>query len=185
MDYNGHGLMWAESPWDGHYTINSPIWVSAHYTQVRTLPRSDDIGQCGKNITLDSVSCVLHVTVHLFFTFPFHLYFTPKYTCFARNSASMFHAVLYLPFMLQQFTKPGWKYLQVGQGSGELAGGGTYVTLVDTSTNTNVTHFTLVLQTMEYNMSQCFKDTHAPFTVAPTQTVTFQLRNAGEIVVIK
>ena len=27
---------------------------------------------------------------------------------------------------------------------------------------------------MEYNMSKCFKDTHDPFTVASSQSVTFQ-----------
>jgi len=33
MSYQGHGLMWADVPWSGHYTVNSPIWVTAHYTQ--------------------------------------------------------------------------------------------------------------------------------------------------------
>jgi hypothetical protein len=107
MNYNGHGLMWAESPWSGHYVINSPIWVSAQYTQ---------------------------------------------------------------------FTRPGWLYLPVGKGSGELPDGGTFVSLVDPATG----DFTMIAQTMEYNMSMCFKDTHDPFVVAASQSVTFQTKGLVE-----
>eukprot|EP00039_Didymoeca_costata_P005498 m.81976 g.81976 ORF g.81976 m.81976 type:complete len:841 (+) comp12845_c0_seq2:72-2594(+) len=102
MNYNGHGLMWAEVPWSGHYVVNSPIWVSAHYTH---------------------------------------------------------------------FTEIGWKFLPVGQGSGELAQGGTFVTLVSPDGN----DFTTVIQTMAWNMSRCYKDTHPEFTVAPSQNITFQV----------
>lgn len=35
-------------------------------------------------------------------------------------------------------------------------------------------HVTMIMQTMEYNLSQCFKDTHSPFSVAK-QTASFQL----------
>jgi hypothetical protein len=134
MDYNGHGLMWAEVPWSGHYTVNSPIWATAHYTQN---------------------------------------------------------------------TEVGWIYLPVGQGSGMLDGGGTYVTLVPPASSASSSSppsaassssssssaataavkavtaagagFTTVIQTMEYNMSQCFKDSHAQWSVDPKQTLSFQL----------
>ena len=72
-----------------------------------------------------------------------------------------------------QFTQVGWRYLPVGQGSGVLDGGGTYVTLV----SPDGSHVTTIMQTMEWGMSQCYKDTHAEFHVAPTQNVTFSLKN--------
>eukprot|EP01065_Artemidia_motanka_P038883 TRINITY_DN4772_c0_g1_i2.p1 TRINITY_DN4772_c0_g1~~TRINITY_DN4772_c0_g1_i2.p1 ORF type:complete len:664 (+),score=191.51 TRINITY_DN4772_c0_g1_i2:507-2498(+) len=104
MAYTGHGLMWAEVPWAGHYTVNSPIWVTAHYTQT---------------------------------------------------------------------TRVGWTYLPVGSGSGDLPGGGTFLTLVSAAAGGR-RDFSLVMQTMEYTNSKCFKDAHPPFTVT-NQTVTFQL----------
>jgi len=33
LGYDGHGLMWAERPWSGHFVVNPPLWASAHYTQ--------------------------------------------------------------------------------------------------------------------------------------------------------
>eukprot|EP01052_Picozoa_sp_SAG31_P020512 SAG31_NODE_1546_length_7927_cov_29.239525_2_plen_640_part_00 len=114
MNYNGHGLTWAEVPWSGKYNVNSPIWVSAHYTQA---------------------------------------------------------------------TEPGWYFLPVGAGSGMLPAGGSYVSLVSprdcggfTSEDTKM-GFTLIVQTMEHDMSACFKDTHPPFSVSP-QNVTFTLAPA-------
>lgn len=65
-----------------------------------------------------------------------------------------------------------------------LPAGGSYVSLVSPNGCTESAHtrtngqkvdedadgatvdFTMVLQTMEYTMSKCFKDTHAPFTVS-------------------
>jgi galactosylceramidase len=39
--------------------------------------------------------------------------------------------VVYATAHVTQFTKVGWNYLAVGSGSGELPGGGYYVTIVD------------------------------------------------------
>lgn len=60
--------------------------------------------------------------------------------------------------------------MPVGKGSGELQGGGTYVSLVDTESN----DFTMIVQTMEYKLSQCFKDTHSPYEVI-NQTAVFNV----------
>ena len=121
--YNGHGLMWAEVPWAGHYWINSPIWVSAHYTQG---------------------------------------------------------------------TAPGWAFLPVGSGSGMLPGGGSYVSLVPphacgaTASNAGMrgagasagdeprAELTIVVQTMTHDLSQCYRDSHPPFSVVP-QNATFKI----------
>ena len=107
--YDGHGLMWAEVPWSGHYWVNSPVWITAHYTQA---------------------------------------------------------------------TAPGWKFLPVGSGSGMLPSGGSYVSLVSSGTcragSTVGSELTIVLQTMSYDLSKCFKDTHLPFTVE-SQVVSFKV----------
>ena len=109
MNYNGHGLMWAEVPWAGHYVVNAPIWVTAHYTQA---------------------------------------------------------------------TEVGWLYLPVGEGSGMLEAGGSYVTLAPAETVANgdndAATFTTVLQAMEHTNSECYKDEHPPFAVR-NSTVQFQL----------
>ena len=116
MNYDGHGLMWAEQPWSGFYTVNSPIWAMAHYTQA---------------------------------------------------------------------TAVGWRYLPHGQGSGMLPSGGSYVSLVspggcggELPSYEAPIELTIVLQTMAWNLSQCFKDTHPEFSVAAVANVSFELDSA-------
>ena len=92
-----------------------------------------------------------------------------------------------------QATEYSWHFLPVGSGSGMLPAGGSYVSLVSpngcaggTTAGDAAVDYTMVVQTMEHDMSSCFKDTHAPFTVA-AENVTFaievgllsKLRRAG------
>ena len=79
-----------------------------------------------------------------------------------------------------QATEYGWDFLPVGSGSGMLPAGGSYVSLLppaqcgksSASASVATSGLTVVLQTMEHDMSACFKDTHPPFTVA-AQNATF------------
>jgi galactosylceramidase len=48
---------------------------------------------------------------------------------YSTDDASL--GVVYATAHVTQFTKVGWNYLAVGSGSGELPGGGYYVTIVD------------------------------------------------------
>lgn len=50
------------------------------------------------------------------------------------------------------FTEPGWRYLTVGSGSGLLAQGGSYVTLVDGNGGV-----TVVIEKMAWAHSQCIR----------------------------
>ena len=59
-----------------------------------------------------------------------------------------------------------------------LSAGGSYVSLVSPGgcgdNSTGRTDLTIVVQTMSYGLSKCFKDSHAPFTVEP-QTAAFKI----------
>ncbi len=96
--------MYAYEPWSNTYTVNSPIWTSAHTTQ---------------------------------------------------------------------FTQPGWRYANVaeGGGSGYLASGGSYVTLLSPSPNatTGLYDFTVVVEKLQGPCLRCA----GPSTSA--EVVAFQL----------
>eukprot|EP01050_Picozoa_sp_SAG11_P003574 SAG11_NODE_205_length_12427_cov_8.010140_7_plen_910_part_00 len=86
-----------------------------------------------------------------------------------------------------QATKYGWHFLPVGAGSDMLAKGGSYVSLVSdggcdepqasSDAGGVAVDLTVVLQTMEHDMSECFKDTHPEFTVV-SQNVTYTIAPA-------
>eukprot|EP00057_Strongylocentrotus_purpuratus_P033022 XP_789829.3 PREDICTED: galactocerebrosidase [Strongylocentrotus purpuratus] len=68
-----------------------------------------------------------------------------------------------------QFTLPGWKYYLRGSGAGHLDLGGSYVSLTDGK------NFTIVIETMTHNHSQCIRPSLPPYTVR-AQTATFDLK---------
>jgi len=70
-----------------------------------------------------------------------------------------------------QFTEPGWQYLAVGHGSGELPDGGTFVTLRDPKSD----DWTLVLETLQ---GQCMYHSGC-FGKKPSGTQTVQFRVSG------
>jgi len=71
-----------------------------------------------------------------------------------------------------QFTKPGWIYLQHGNGTGLLPSGGSYVTLVPP--NNSEGDFSIIVETMSHDNSVCIRPNLPPYNVSP-QTVTFTL----------
>ena len=75
-----------------------------------------------------------------------------------------------------QFTAPGWHYLAHGAGVGWLDGGGSYTTLISGGATATAGNFTVVLETMTQNHSQCIRDNpRIPWSVAPMQTVKLAL----------
>ena len=79
-------------------------------------------------------------------------------------------------------TAHGWEFLRVGSGSGMLPAGGSYVSLVSpggcgrNSSSKAVgrqVDYTLIIQTMEWGLSKCFKDSHPPFAVV-AQNASFR-----------
>eukprot|EP00927_Polykrikos_kofoidii_P020908 TRINITY_DN1997_c0_g1_i3.p1 TRINITY_DN1997_c0_g1~~TRINITY_DN1997_c0_g1_i3.p1 ORF type:complete len:867 (-),score=85.44 TRINITY_DN1997_c0_g1_i3:169-2733(-) len=72
-----------------------------------------------------------------------------------------------------QFTRIGWKVLSVGSGSGELPGGGFYVTYADTESE----NWTLTVVKMSREYSQCARPELPEFVVQP-ETVSFRLSSA-------
>ena len=63
-----------------------------------------------------------------------------------------------------QFVDIGWKYLAVGAGSGMLAGGGSYVTLVSPDGR----HFSLIVEKLEGRCLRCAGQT------TTTETISFR-----------
>eukprot|EP00462_Mataza_sp_D1_P005666 CAMPEP_0175124564 /NCGR_PEP_ID=MMETSP0087-20121206/2849_1 /TAXON_ID=136419 /ORGANISM="Unknown Unknown, Strain D1" /LENGTH=801 /DNA_ID=CAMNT_0016406341 /DNA_START=64 /DNA_END=2466 /DNA_ORIENTATION=- len=80
--YYGNGLMYAYEPWSNWYTVNPPVWTTAHTTQ---------------------------------------------------------------------FSEVGWTILDIGVGSGDLPGGGSYVTMV----SPNQADFTVVMEKLEGKCLRC------------------------------
>lgn len=79
-----------------------------------------------------------------------------------------------------QFTRAGWTYMltapAAGSGSGSLANGGTYVTLVD-YTPGNAGDFTIVIEKMSRNHSSCVRP-GLPDYPTSDETATFTLTGA-------
>jgi galactosylceramidase len=74
-----------------------------------------------------------------------------------------------------QFSKPGWSYLPVGQGSGMLSAGGSYVTLADfTAGGPAPAAVTMVIEKMSSEHSSCVRPHLAPYPTADEEA-TFQL----------
>lgn len=72
-----------------------------------------------------------------------------------------------------QFAQPGWRYLPQGEGSGWLAGGGSYVTLVSPGDGGD---WSTIIETMTPEHSQCIRNNpKAPWNVNATQTVTLAI----------
>jgi hypothetical protein len=63
------------------------------------------------------------------------------------------------------------KLLVISVSPGVCEGKGRSTSMID---HNGDTEFTMVLQTIQWELSRCFKDTHPPFTVAP-QNVSFRL----------
>ena len=73
-----------------------------------------------------------------------------------------------------QFTNYGWHYLAHGNGVGNLASGGTYVSLTDGMGN-----LTIIIEAMSANVSHC-QYSSGPNTPVTTQDVTLQLGSGFE-----
>lgn len=85
-----------------------------------------------------------------------------------------------------QFTQPGWRYAPVGRGSGWLARGGTYVTLVDAggtghcsskpdAARVGVANMTIVIEKMDPALSKCEWEGAPNATTPESEEITFLL----------
>jgi galactosylceramidase len=74
-----------------------------------------------------------------------------------------------------QFTKPGWKLLQVGHGSGWLHNGGTYVGY---ASGDQEDHLSIVIEKMDDSESKCQRGSRTPgqLLVAGPENATFDLQ---------
>ena len=77
---------------------------------------------------------------------------------------------LVLPADVTQFTKVGWNYLAVGSGSGELPGGGYFVTIVDPAG----TDFTINVVKIDEAHAPCTRP-HLPDFNVTAETAHFEL----------
>lgn len=77
-----------------------------------------------------------------------------------------------------RFAKPGWQLLKVGQGAGMLPGGGSHVTYVDSQGP----DWTMVVETMSYDLSKCVRSNPDPYDVAASQEVSFNFGSAAATV---
>ena len=75
-----------------------------------------------------------------------------------------------------QFSKPGWSYLPVGQGSGMLTAGGSYVSLTDFTGGGGgaPAALTIVVEKMSSEHSSCVRPHLSPYPTAD-ETAIFQL----------
>ncbi len=71
-----------------------------------------------------------------------------------------------------QFTEVGWKYLDVGSGSGELPNGGYYTSLISPSMD----EFTLIIVKISRDHAPCTRPPLPDFDVS-SEEVTFQMKN--------
>lgn len=76
--------------------------------------------------------------------------------------------VLWASAHTTQFVQPGWRYVSVGEGSGRLDGGGSYVTL------TNGTDFTIVIEKMAWAHSECIRPSVQQYNTT-AEDATFKL----------
>ncbi|XP_071090487.1 galactocerebrosidase-like [Haliotis cracherodii] len=77
-----------------------------------------------------------------------------------------------------QFTDIGWYYLRHEYGVGHLEHGGSYVSLITLDKK----EFTIIIETMSHDHSECVRPPLQPYNVSASQTVTIQLEGSVEAI---